>query len=160
MGKMILYLPSKTLSSGDILELNNVLQIPHFRGVMMRDELHSNPKDAECGVVNLNTSRESGTHWVCYYKMGHKRFYFDSFAEPPPIEVEKYLKSERELNDDLPCIIRNYHTVQHDNAVECGGLCLYVLKRLSEGVPFSSIMVHLTRRYRSSHPNSPLSVKV
>ena len=157
---MRLYLPIKTLTTGDILDINNVLQIPNFKGVMMRDELSSKAKGTECGIVNLNTSKESGTHWVCYYKMGHKRYYFDSFAEPPPLEIEKYLKSKRELGNDLPCIIRNFHTVQHDNATECGGLCLYVLKALSKGVPFSAIMQHLRRRYCSSRPNSPLFVEV
>ena len=143
MGK-VLRLPRKTLSTADILKLKDVLRNPHFKGVMMRDELHSRPKRIECRIVNLNTCWESGSHWICYYKMGHKRFYFDSFAEPPPAELVKYLKTRHELHNDLPCIMRNSHTVQHDNAVECGGLCLYVLQRLSEGVPFSTIMVYLT----------------
>ena len=156
MGK-VLKLPRKTLSTADILKLKNVIRIPHFKGVMMRDELNSRPKHRECGIVNLNTSWESGSHWICYYKNGHKRFYFDSFAEPPPVELAKYLKTRHESDNDLPCIVRNSHTVQHDNAVECGGLCLYVLKRLSEGVSFPTIMVYLTRRYHK-FPNSSLSV--
>jgi len=34
----------------------------------MRDLLPEAPKSGECGKVNLDNSRSSGTHWVAYNK--------------------------------------------------------------------------------------------
>ena len=65
-----------------------------------------------------------------------KRLYFDSFGEPPAIELLHYLKSQSELEEDLPAVKCNAITVQHDQSTECGSLCLYVLKQLSMGINF------------------------
>ena len=40
------------------------LRINNFRGVFMRDTLPHTPYHKECEIVNLNTSKESGSHWV------------------------------------------------------------------------------------------------
>jgi len=34
----------------------------------MRDLLPEAPKSRECGIVNIDNSRSSGTHWVAYNK--------------------------------------------------------------------------------------------
>ena len=48
-------LPRRTLSDDDIEEYVKILKIPYFRGVKMRDELPSETRVYECGVLNLNT---------------------------------------------------------------------------------------------------------
>ncbi|KAK9731983.1 hypothetical protein QE152_g13195 [Popillia japonica] len=53
--------------------------IPHFRGVFMRDSLPKIPYKNECAVINLDSVKNSGTHWVCYCKEGNTVHYFDSF---------------------------------------------------------------------------------
>lgn len=143
----------------DILNYVRRLRIPNFRGVKMRDELPSKPRKIESGILNLNTSYEVGSHWVAWYKDGKERYYFDSFGEPPPIEMMQYLKSNRELELDLPAIRQNAVTVQHDISNECGSLCIFVLKQLSNGIPFSKILETLQDRYRNNN-SIPLIIEI
>ena len=144
---MEILLPQNTLCTSDILHLVDLIKIPNFAGVKMRDELKGKAKTVECGIINLNTSAESGSHWTCYYCNRGNIIYFDSFSEPPPIELIKYLKSDLEFSNHIPIIKRNALTVQHDQSSECGSLCLYVLKWLSLGVPFEDIIIFLDKRY-------------
>ena len=144
---MEIILPQNALCTSDILKLADLMEIPNFVGVRMRDELKGKGKPVECGIMNLNTSSEPGSHWTCYYSNDTNVFYFDSFGEPPPIELLKYLKSDLEFSKDLPVIKRNALTVQHDQSTECGSLCLFVLKKLSLGVPFQEIIIFLDKRY-------------
>ena len=117
MGSVILSL--KTMYDTDILYYMNLLHISDFKGVKMRDEF-SNPRFKECGISNLEPHTEEGSHWTCWYKDGNERDYFDSFGEPPPIELERYLKTDKELKTDQPVIKRSAITVQHDLSKECG----------------------------------------
>ena len=141
-------LPKDTISDTDLLRFVTKLNIPYFRGVFMRDELRGSPKAHECGIMNLNTHAQQGSHWVCWYKNGKERYYFDSYGEPPPIEMIKYLKTSKEY--DLPVIRRSAVTVQKDDSSECGALCLYVLKKLVQGVSFPVILDGLSRRHGKS----------
>ena len=84
-------IPDKALSNVDIMYYKEVLNIPNFRGVFMRDELPKNPYDIECGIVNFNTSLEPGSHWVAYYK-NNDRIYFDSYGQVILDEVKNLLK--------------------------------------------------------------------
>ena len=47
----------------------------------------------QCSIVNLNTSDQSGNHWVCYYRKGSDRFYFDSYVQITPVEIQRYLNT-------------------------------------------------------------------
>lgn len=49
----------------------------------MKDTLLTKVNDKEWGVVNLDESKNRGTHWACYY--------FDSFGLNPPLELQNYL---------------------------------------------------------------------
>ena len=141
-------LPINTLFTDDIIHLAHKMKISNFVGVRMRDELEGKSKRNECGIINLNTSYESGSHWTCFYHdSNNDRYYFDSFGEPPPVELLKYLKSDSEFDQDLPTIKRNSITVQHDESSECGSLCLFVLKQLSVGMSFPDIIIFLDKRY-------------
>ena len=115
------------------LEIENYvakLQIPYFRGVFMRDTLPAKAKRVECAIVNLNTSKEIGSHWVCFVKIGKTRIYFDSFGQDVPIEIVKYLKSTKEFKKDVAVIAQNTDIVQRVNTHVCGHLCLFVLTSL------------------------------
>ena len=138
-------LPTKTLTDADLLHYVTKLKIPNFRGVCMRDELSGRPWKNECGILNFETHLQKGSHWTAWFKNGKDRYYFDSYGEPPPQELLKYLKTSKEYN--LPTIKRSAVTVQHDNTSECGSLCLYVLKQLSDGVHFPDILEGLLYRY-------------
>ena len=143
----------------DILHYVQLLGISNFRGVKMRDELPTKPRKNESGILNLNTHDQKGSHWVAWYKDGKNRYYFDSFGETPPIEMLQYLKSSQEFELDLPVIKQNAVTVQHDISSECGSLCLFFLKHLSNGIPFFKILVELQERYKKNK-SLPLIIKI
>ena len=121
----------KGLTNLEIEKYASELQIPHFRGVFMRDTLPAIPKQVECGIVNLNTSKQIGSHWVCYAKIGKTRTYFDSFGQDIPLEIMKYQKSAKEFKNEIPVIARNTDIVQRVNTHVCGHLCLFVLSSLT-----------------------------
>jgi len=88
----------------------------------MRDLLPEAPKSRERGIVNLDNSRSSGTHWVALYII----HYFDSFGNlQPPREVVKYLGRR---------IHYNYDRVQDFDTYICGHLSLAFLLSFAEDV--------------------------
>ena len=136
------------LTNIDILHFMNLLEVPNFRGVFMRDELPKIPKPLECGIMNFNTHDQSGSHWVCYVKRGKKRIYFDSFGQITPLEMQKYLKTKFEFENGIPVIERNTDIVQGPNTSICGHLCLFVLTSLMrEHLTYQEVLKHLNARY-------------
>ena len=140
-------IPGHVLSNIDLSYYSSKLGLKDFRGVFMRNTLPKNPRRNECGIVNLNTDHENGTHWVAWFKRAKNRFYFDSFAQDIPEEVEIYLKSAKEYADNDAVVLCNSVIVQHLNTSECGRLCLFVLKCLSENQKFDDILQSLKIRY-------------
>lgn len=102
--------------------------IPHFRGVYMRDGLPKTPLYVECGIVNLDSEAGMGTHWVAYSKKNNTVKYFDSFGNlMPPIELLNYFNQggkKGKIN-----ITYNYKRYQNYNEINCGHLCLQFLVR-------------------------------
>ena len=88
-----------------LLKYARELKVPNFRGVFMRDNLPEVVHHKECGIMNLNKSDESGSHWVCYYKDPDRRIYFYSFG---------HVEAGEEV------IQRNMDIVQHSNTHVCG----------------------------------------
>lgn len=87
----------------------------------MRDSLPLKCKVKECAVINLDSNKNSGTHWCAYYKIENNCVYFDSFGNlPPPEELIEYLGSSCR-------IFYNYKRCQEFNTVICGHLCLLFL---------------------------------
>ena len=148
-------LPKNMLRTSDILHLANLMEIPNFAGVKMRDELKGKPKRSECGIENLNITSEPGSYWICFYWCRNDPYFFYSFAEPSPRELLKFLESDVEFTQNFPVIKRNLLIVQHVQSSVCGPLCLYVLKQLSLKTPFSDIIDFLDKRYRKL-PTTPL----
>jgi hypothetical protein len=88
----------------------------------------------EWGVLNLDSSNGQGIHWVCWYRDGENKYYFDSYGLDPPKELVKYLRPPIHCNTDQ---------VQLCNTVVCCHLCHYVLKRFSIGDSFEEILINL-----------------
>ena len=113
-------IPIKALSNFDVLYYANMLKIPYFRGVFVRNALPLKPRHNESAVVNLDSSAGRGTHWVCYEKRGNIVHYFDSFGNlRPPLELEEYFKGCK--------VFYNYDRRQSYDTVVCGHLCLQFL---------------------------------
>ena len=135
-------IPDKALTNFELLDYAQKLKIPNFRGVFMRDTLPTTPWENESGIVNLNTSKQPGSHWVCYYKQGNERIYFDSFGQISLYELQNYLKKPSEKGQQV--IQRNTDIVQNPGTRICGHLCLFVLKSLNNGMTFRDVLDKLT----------------
>ena len=135
-------IPDKALTNFELLDYAQKLKIPNFRGVFMRDTLPNTPWENESGIVNFNTSKQPGSHWVCYYKKGNERIYFDSFGQISLYELQNYLKKASEKNQQV--IQRNTDIVQNPDTKICGHLCLFVLKSLNNGMTFRDVLDKLT----------------
>lgn len=123
--KVLENLPNQPLTNHDILKYATILKIPYFRGVFMRDTLPKYVNENESAVINLDSMRGTGTHWVCYRKRGTFVEYYDSFGNlPPPLELQRYFNSA-----PYPIVIKyNYFPQQKNwNTVNCGHLCLNYL---------------------------------
>ena len=67
-------------SNFELMEKDKKLRLTNFRGVFMKDQLNFTPIRNECGILNLNANSEPGSHWVCWFKHGNEKYYFDSFG--------------------------------------------------------------------------------
>ena len=111
-------LPNRPLTNLELIDAAKKLRIPVFRGVFVRDNLPRKPNKTECGILNLDDASGNGTHWTMWYRKNDTNYYFDSYGIQPPLEMKRYLSTER---------------IQPKGEVFCGHLCLYVLKELSLG---------------------------
>ena len=126
-----LFLPSKPLSNFEVFNPAKKLKISNFRGVFLRDTLPKKSNKTECGILNLDDTSGSGTHWVAWHKNKKKKYYFDSFGLQPPVELITYLRSPIHYNTE---------EIQPRDQVFCGHLCLYILKELSKGIDLQTII--------------------
>ena len=138
----------KGLTNFDIQNYADILKIPNFRGVFMRDELPKIPKRFECGIMNFNTHNQLGTHWVCFAKRGKTCIYFDSFGQITPVEIQRYLKTRFEFQNNIPVIERNTDIVQRPNTSICGHLCLFVLTAvMREHLTYQKVLYQLNSAF-------------
>lgn len=97
------------------------MEIPHFRGVFMRNGLSKRgPFKHESAIINLDDNDGSGTHWVAYKKINNNVIYFDNFGDlQPPEEFVSYV--------GVGSVKYNYKQYQAYDTIECGHLCLKFL---------------------------------
>lgn len=130
-------IPETALSNRDIIKYVNELKIKNFKGCFMRDELKKlKCNNVECGVLNLNLSNESGSHWTCWYKTKDEKYYFNSFGLPPPKELIEYLGSP---------ILYSTFQLQGIRDENCGKWCLVILKNLNEGVDYFDLILSFVK---------------
>lgn len=119
-------LANRPLNSFELLKCANLLKLPYFRGVFMKDLLPMRINENESAIFNLDSIKGSGTHWVCYYKQGFYVEYFDSFGNlKPPTELQQYFNS----GNYYVFVRYNYFPKQNFNSVNCGHLCLDFLAK-------------------------------
>lgn len=130
-------IPETALSNIDIEKYVKILKINNFRGCYMRDELKNlRCNSVECGVLNLNLSNESGSHWTSWFKINNDKYYFNSFGLPPPKELVDYLGSP---------ILYSTFQLQGMNDQNCGKWCLFILKNLNEGRDYIDLILSLVK---------------
>lgn len=87
----------------------------------MRDALPEKVHINESAVINLDSFKNPGTHWVAYVKRGNKVDFFDSFGNlRPPPELIRYWKPNA-------IVTYNRQSFQNFNQENCGQLCIKFL---------------------------------
>ena len=82
----------------------------------------------EAGIVNLDSTIGSGTHWVCYRNIDNNLCeYFDSFGLIMPTEIQTYLRTSGDK------IMYSSDEIQERDSVLCGYWCLYYLLERQKG---------------------------
>src|ERR1700755_464853 len=74
----------------------------------------SNKNKKECGILNLDSIKGSGTHWTCWLKKCNNLCYY--------FEFENYVQCN---------IVYSTYQIQKFSYVICGHLCLTVLYALT-----------------------------
>ena len=112
------------LSNFDLLKWVEFLKIKNFKGIFSRDSKNHLHKTGSC-IINLDDEIGNGTHWVATDIKGKNVFYFDSFAQPPPIEFVHYAKR---IGKEI--FFNSGHPIQELQSVRCGYYCLYFLNEI------------------------------
>jgi hypothetical protein len=107
-------------------------------GVFNKDRFPKVPRRNGGYVINMQDDVDSqgndlsGTHWVALYTEGSKAAYFDSFAFPPPRQVQDYLHSYQ------PYVI-NDKQIQSVKSGVCGSYVIFFLWFMSRNrqLPFN-----------------------
>jgi len=90
-------------------------------------------------VVNLNASKQHGSHHTCYWVSDNNKYYFDSFGVIPPKELVKYLKS---------LIMYSTYQIQQYIDTNCSEWCLYMLNELNKGKDFIDIIIEILNKHK------------
>ena len=122
---------NKPLSNFELEDAVKRLKILSFSGVFLLDTLPKKPNRKECGIVNFDKSGGAGTHCGAWNKNSKTKIYFDSYGVCHSLEVIRYLGKPIRYNTDQ---------LQPVAQVFCGHLCLYILKELSIGHEFQSVL--------------------
>ena len=102
-----------------------------------------NKKINKIGIVfNLDKHDMDGSHWVSMFVNLNKDrvYYFDSYGEPPPKEVDilaNRLIDQGNKNNQKIKYIKNNKRFQFKNS-ECGVYCMYFITQLLKGKTFNS----------------------
>ena len=105
------------------------LDIKHFRGIYSRDGLPKKIR-TECGIINLDDTQGSGTHWVCYRNLDSVVEYFDPFGLIKPNEALVYFRPSEKR------IVYSMDEIQNHSTVLCGYWCFFICLRDKKVIVF------------------------
>ena len=113
------------INSTSNFQLKYIFEDLNINGkVLMRDELHKIKSTKKNNIImNLETTKDTGSHWVSIYKSCVNNYYFDPYGILPTKEVYNFLK-------DKP-FYYNKIQIQQEGMECCGQLSLYVLYKLN-----------------------------
>jgi len=95
-------------------------------------------------VFNLDKHNESGSHWVAMFidLIKNKIYYWDSYAEPAPKEVNVLAKRlQKQAKKNNYTLQYKINKVRHQfRNSECGVYCMYFITKLLQGKSFEDII--------------------
>jgi hypothetical protein len=129
---------TNTTSNFDLMDIARILNIPNFH-CLMSNEINKlkRMKLPIYAVINYQSNKFDGTHWVCLYKDINKSYYFDSYGLQIIPELESYLRDG----------IQSTFKIQPDDSKMCGSLCMFILYKLSNHEDFFNIILTLNKYF-------------
>lgn len=114
------------LSNFDIIEICKQRKIP-LVNVIAKDEEKLMKKNGNY-VINLQNHNQKGSHWTALVMTKTDCIYMDSFGQPPPQEVDDFLKNKYKKENI------NYNTmiIQDIKSDYCGYFCISFFKSNKE----------------------------
>ena len=106
---------------------------PRFNGVYSRNNL---PNEIKKGayVINLDESKNTGTHWVSLFVKTNEAIYLDSFGiEHIPKEINKFINSDTTNLSSLKRIKSNIFRIQAYDSIMCGYFCIEFINYMLKG---------------------------
>src|SRR5207244_2885540 len=88
---------STILNSEEVNNYGKKLNMNFYKPHCMLDELVGKAESRESRVVNLDKSSGPGTHYVCYYRFGNNKIFYDSFGLTLPIKIQKYIINKKTI---------------------------------------------------------------
>jgi hypothetical protein len=111
----------KSLSDIKIIDIIKKLNLP-LENILMRDEIKKHLIKDGFYIINLDISKNEGTHWTGVYYHPLKSYYFDSYGFIAPAELEDKIKPY-EYNDK---------DIQDWNSEACGWFAIAFIKFLHD----------------------------
>lgn len=124
----------RPLATDEIEAIMNYSNNPTFIGVFAIDTLPQKIQPNQSMIINLNTSKQSGSHWVTVYCGNRYCEYFDSFGIIPPPEIRKMC-----YTSGLPCVYST-NSIQNLNSILCGYFSIYYILMRSQGIDMYDII--------------------
>ena len=113
------------------------MEIKYFRSIYSRDRLPDRIRKKECGIINLDSIKGSGTHWVCYRNIDKQMVeYFDPFGLIMSHEIHHYLAKSGKK------VFYSQDEIQNRDTVLCGYWCLYYLIERQKGKSILDVIHH------------------
>lgn len=125
-----------------ILEANPMTR-KSFKGCLPRDMLKIPATFPASYIVNMDTSREEGSHWVAMFIPNRNEvFYFDSLKKDVPLGIDKFLKS-------FPKFKTNKFSYQSPFTQSCGLHAIVFIYHMSLGYTFEQYTNLLNSMYNT-----------
>ena len=110
---------SKATNNLQLTKLCKFLFDSHYRGTYTSDGFPSNIKNNDCFILNTNLYKSLSNigHWVSFYKLNNKIYYYDSYARSAS-ELSKYWANEGMVNAN-----KNGRDESFESSI-CGPMCV------------------------------------
>lgn len=137
----------KALSNYDIIKLCQHKNLP-LNAVLMRDEVK---KKLNYGfsVINLETTRQDGSHWTCVLYTPLTSYYFDSYGFVPPLELEEVIRPYTYNNTDI----------QDFDSEACGYYCVAFIKFMNDKKDKDSAYKAFTELFKNNRKENDTILK-
>ena len=101
--------------STELFKIGKLFFKNRFIGVYPSDQIHE-LKNMQCEIINLDNSRQEGSHWIALARMNNKYYFYDSFGRKHS-KILKSLKIKNIINTEEDA-------EQHILSEDCGARCM------------------------------------